>query len=63
MALLHDGRAGTVEEAIIKHGGQAQFSRRAFTAQRSASGNNRSPGTLPSTIVLQLAHASAARSS
>jgi CxxC motif-containing protein (DUF1111 family) len=32
VALLHDGRARTVEEAILWHGGQAQFSRRAFSA-------------------------------
>lgn len=32
VALLHDGRARSVEEAILWHGGQAQASRRAFSA-------------------------------
>jgi CxxC motif-containing protein (DUF1111 family) len=32
VALLHDGRARTVEEAILWHGGDARQSRQAFTA-------------------------------
>ncbi|MEO1336862.1 MAG: di-heme oxidoredictase family protein, partial [Myxococcota bacterium] len=34
--LLHDGRARTVEEAILWHGGEAQESRDAFMAAKSA---------------------------
>jgi CxxC motif-containing protein (DUF1111 family) len=30
--LMHDGRARTIEEAILMHGGEAQRSRDAFAA-------------------------------
>jgi CxxC motif-containing protein (DUF1111 family) len=36
IALLHDGRAASIEEAILWHGGQAEGARRAFLALTTA---------------------------
>ncbi len=57
---LHDGRAGTLEQAILLHGGEARASREAFAAlapsdrarvltflESLGSGAQRSPGLLP----------------
>jgi CxxC motif-containing protein (DUF1111 family) len=34
--LMHDGRARSVEEAILQHGGEASASRNAFSALTAA---------------------------
>jgi len=34
-SLLHDGRASTIEEAIVAHDGQARRSRQRFTGLRA----------------------------